>query len=126
MKKEKIIIIGPAFPLRGGIADSNHSLALALKDQGHDVKMLSFSLQYPSILFPGKSQYDSKGVKPELEINTLINSINPINWIKTAWWLRSQEVDLIITRFWLPFMAASLENKSIENQFKVNLYRKPV
>ena len=108
MIKKKIIIIGPAFPLRGGIADSNHSLALALKEQGHDVKMLSFSLQYPSVLFPGKSQYDTEGVKPELEISTLINSINPISWIKTAWWLRRQKVDLIITRFWLPFMAVSL------------------
>jgi len=105
---KKIIIIGPAFPLRGGIADSNHSLALALKEQGHDVKMLSFSLQYPSILFPGKSQYDTGGAKPDLEIYTIINSVNPISWLKTAWWLRSQQVNLIITRFWLPFMAASL------------------
>jgi D-inositol-3-phosphate glycosyltransferase len=106
--KKKIIIIGPAFPLRGGIADSNHSLALALKEQGHDVRMLSFSLQYPSILFPGKSQFDAGGSKPDLEIYTFINSVNPLSWIKTAWWLRSQKVDLIITRFWLPFMAASL------------------
>ena len=100
--------MGPAFPLRGGIADSNHSLALALKEQGHKVIMLSFSLQYPSILFPGKSQFDNHGTKPELEIHTLINSVNPFSWLKTAWWLKSQKADLIITRFWLPFMAASL------------------
>lgn len=108
MSKKKIIIIGPAFPLRGGIADSNHSLALALKKQGHKVKMLSFSLQYPSLLFPGKSQFDFQGVQPKLDIVTRINSINPISWVKTALWLRNQEPDLVITRYWLPFMGAAL------------------
>lgn len=108
MEKKKIILIGPAFPLRGGIADSNHSLALALQQLGHNVIMLSFSLQYPSFLFPGKSQFDFDGIKPSLEIYTAINSINPLSWIKTALWLRKQKPDLIITRFWLPFMGAAL------------------
>lgn len=108
MKKEKIIIIGPAFPLRGGIADSNHSLALALQNLGYEVKMLSFSMQYPSILFPGKTQFDLKGNKPDLDIYTFINSINPISWIKTAYWLKDQKPDLVITRYWLPFMGMAL------------------
>jgi len=108
LKKKKIIVIGPAFPLRGGIADSNHSLALALKELGHQVIMLSFSLQYPSFLFPGKTQYDLSGVKPQVEIQTSINSINPLSWIKTAIWLTKQNPDLVITRFWLPFMGAAL------------------
>ena len=108
MEKKKIIVIGPAFPLRGGIADSNHSLALALKELGHHVVMLSFSLQYPSFLFPGKTQFDINGAKPPVEIHSTINSINPFSWIKTALWLRNQKPDLIITRFWLPFMGAAL------------------
>jgi len=108
LEKKKIILIGPALPLRGGIADSNHSLALALQQLGHQVTMLSFSLQYPSFLFPGKSQFDFNVVKPSVEIHTAINSINPLSWIKTAWWIRKQKPDILITRFWLPFMGAAL------------------
>tara|TARA_B110000977_G_C11061569_1_gene486183 strand:- start:1236 stop:2360 length:1125 start_codon:yes stop_codon:yes gene_type:complete len=106
--KKKIILIGPAFPLRGGIADSNHSLALALKKLGHEVSILSFSLQYPSFLFPGKSQFNFQGPKPDLKIHPLINSINPLSWIKAALWLKSHKPDLVISRFWLPFIGPSL------------------
>ena len=84
MKNKKIILIGPAYPLRGGIADSNHSLALALRKLGHQVVVLSFSLQYPRILFPGKSQFDFNCTPPDLKIVTRINSVNPISWLKTA------------------------------------------
>ena len=108
MKKKKIILVGPAFPLRGGISDSNHSLAIALSSLGHEVKILSFSFQYPSFLFPGRSQFDVKGKNHKLDISSLINSINPFSWIKNALWLRQQNPDLIITRFWLPFMAPCL------------------
>jgi len=108
LEKKKVILIGPAFPLRGGIADSNHSLALALQKLGHEVCVLSFSLQYPSFLFPGTSQFDLKGIKPNLDIHTTINSVNPISWIKAALWLRKQKPNLVITRFWLPFMGAAL------------------
>ena len=79
MITKKVIIIGPSFPLRGGIADSNHSLGLALQELGCEVKMLSFSLQYPSLLFPGKTQFDTNGNKPKLFIYSKINSINPLS-----------------------------------------------
>ena len=108
MIKKKVIIIGPSFPLRGGIADSNHSLGLALQKLGCEVKMLSFSLQYPSLLFPGKTQFDTNGSKPNLSIFSKINSINPLSWIKVVFWLKQQQPDLIITRFWIPFMGIAL------------------
>ena len=108
MKNKKIILIGPAYPLRGGIADSNHSLALALRKLGHQVVVLSFSLQYPRILFPGKSQFDYNCTPPDLKIVPRINSVNPISWLKTALWVKNQNPDLVITRFWLPFMGAAL------------------
>ena len=91
MIKKKVIIIGPSFPLRGGIADSNHSLGLALQKLGCEVKMLSFSLQYPSLLFPGKTQFYNNGSKPNLTIFSKINSINPLSWIKVAFWLKKQQ-----------------------------------
>lgn len=108
MNKKKIIIIGPAYPLRGGIADSNHSLALALQKQGHEVQLLSFSLQYPSMLFPGKTQFDLNAEAPSINIRTAINSINPISWVKNALWLKRQRPDIVITRYWIPFIGASL------------------
>ena len=70
--------------------------------------MLSFSLQYPSLLFPGKTQFDTNGSKPNLFIFSKIISINPLTRIKTAFWLKKQQSDLIITRFWIPFMGISL------------------
>lgn len=108
MKRKKIIIIGPAYPLRGGIADSNHALAMALQKLGHEVHILSFSLQYPNFLFPGKTQYELNGVSPDIPIHSRINSIHPYSWYKAAIWLRNQNPDLIITRFWIPFMGMAL------------------
>ncbi|MGB0851534.1 MAG: glycosyl transferase family 1, partial [Bacteroidia bacterium] len=64
---KRIVIVGPAYPLRGGLATYNQLLAAKLKEQGHEVRILTFSLQYPSILFPGKTQYSDspapKGIK---------------------------------------------------------------
>ena len=108
MIKKKVIIIGPSYPLRGGISDSNHSLGLALQKLGCEVKILSFSLQYPSLLFPGKTQFDINGIKPKLSIFSKINSINPLSWVKVVFWLKQQQPDLIITRFWIPFMGIAL------------------
>ena len=53
MSKKKVIIIGPAFPFRGGIANFNNALAKAYHDRGDEVVLYSFTLQYPSFLFPG-------------------------------------------------------------------------
>lgn len=105
----KIVIIGPAHPLRGGIADFNHALGKELQQQNHVVSIISFSLQYPSILFPGKTQYTNSAPPNNLQIHSKINSIYPLNWLKTAKWI-AQEIkpDLIIARFWIPFLAPAL------------------
>jgi glycosyltransferase involved in cell wall biosynthesis len=104
----KIVIIGPAWPLRGGIANFNEALGLDLQDKGHSVKIISFSLQYPSLLFPGKSQTDSTSGKPNLDIEALINSIQPFTWFSAAKRIRDYAPDLVIIRYWLPFMAPAL------------------
>jgi len=105
---KRIVLLSPAHPLRGGIASSTERLARELQQQGHAVKIYSYSLQYPSLLFPGKTQY-AEGPPPHgLEIIPAINSINPINWWKTGRRLRREAPDLIIARFWLPFMGPAL------------------
>ncbi len=108
MKKSKVIIIGPAFPFRGGIANFNNALAQTYHNQGYDVQVYSFSLQYPSFLFPGTTQYEKGKPPKDLRIKTVINSINPLNWIRTAFNIRKEKPDYIIIRYWLPFMAPCL------------------
>lgn len=104
----KIIIIGPAFPLRGGIAAFNERLCQELIQLDHSCEIISYSLQYPSILFPGKTQKDENSDKIDLPIKPLINSVNPLSWWKTAKYINQQSPDLVIFRFWIPFMGPAL------------------
>lgn len=106
---KKIIIVGPAFPLRGGIADFNEALCRALLKEDIEAEIVSFTLQYPSFLFPGKTQYDTHGGSPaDLIISTKINSINPFNWLSVARYIKRQKPDGVIFRFWIPFMGPCL------------------
>ncbi len=102
--KKKIVIIGPAYPLRGGLATFDERLAKAFQDQGNEVYIYTFSLQYPSFLFPGKTQFSSDPPPKKLNIRVCINSINPFNWIKTGRRLKRLLPDIVVVRFWLPFM----------------------
>lgn len=105
--QNSIILVGPAHPLRGGIADFNESFALSLIEAGIPTKIVGFYLQYPNILFPGKSQ-ETSSPKPDIEIDNLISSINPISWYKTAKHIASQKPQLVVVRFWIPFMGPAL------------------
>ena len=105
----RIVILGSAHPLRGGgIASFNERLAYALQEQGHQVDIYSFALQYPDFLFPGKSQYTDEPAPPGLNILTKVNSINPLNWIKVGKELQKADYDLLIVRYWMPFFGLCL------------------
>jgi glycosyltransferase involved in cell wall biosynthesis len=102
---KKIIILGPAYPLRGGgMSTFNERLAKAFIQAGHTVSIYTFSLQYPSFLFPGSSQYSTESPPEGLDIKVIINSINPLNWLKVGNRLRKEKPDIIVVRYWLPFM----------------------
>ena len=104
-----VIIVGPAHPLRGGgMATFNERMAQAFQAEGDDVEIVTFSLQYPSFLFPGKSQYTNEPAPPGLTIKVLINSINPLSWFKAGNYIRRKKPDLVIFRYWLPFMGPAL------------------
>ncbi|MCH1473874.1 MAG: glycosyltransferase, partial [Bacteroidia bacterium] len=105
---KQITIIGPAYPLRGGLSSYNELLALKLQNQGHQVKIITFSLQYPNFLFPGKTQLSNSLPPDNLDIEVSLNSINPINWILLGRKIKNEKPDLVIFRFWMPFMGPSL------------------
>jgi D-inositol-3-phosphate glycosyltransferase len=106
---KKIFIIGPAYPLRGGPAQFNENLCRELNQQGHNAQIISYALQYPNFLFPGSSQYEANAIAPkDLRIHTLINSINPFNWIKVARFIKKEKPDFILFRYWLPFFGPCL------------------
>ena len=104
----KVIILGSAHPLRGGLASYNERLAREFVRQGHSVQIYTFSLQYPSFLFPGTSQYSDQPAPDDLYIHVKVNSVNPFNWISVGKEITKLNADLLIVKFWLPFMGPCL------------------
>lgn len=104
----KIVILGSVHPLRGGLAAYNERLAREFIRQGHSVQIYTFSLQYPSFLFPGTSQYSDSPAPDDLYIHVRVNSINPLNWISVGREIAKLNADLLLVKFWLPFMAPCL------------------
>lgn len=103
-----IVIIGPASPLRGGIAAFNERLASEFISLGYNITIYTFSLQYPGFLFPGKTQYSDDPPPKDLDIRIRINSINPLNWLRVGKEIRNLNPDVVVVRYWLPFMAPCL------------------
>lgn len=109
MGKRKVIIIGTAYPFRGGgMSTYNERLARAYQQRGDDVTIFTFSLQYPGFLFPGKTQYSTDPPPEGLDIKVVINSVNPFNWFSVGYKIKRLKADLIIIRYWMPFMAPCL------------------
>ena len=104
----KIAILGTAWPYRGGLAVYNERLAREFAVEGDDVTVYTFSLQYPSFLFPGKTQFSTEPAPKDLRIVRTLNSVNPFSWIKTGRAIKRMEPDILIIKFWLPFMGPSL------------------
>ncbi|KAF0195669.1 MAG: group 1 glycosyl transferase [Bacteroidetes bacterium] len=108
-QKKKVVIIGSAYPLRGGgISTFNERLANAYLERGDEVIIFTFSLQYPNFLFPGTTQYSAELPPENIDIRVRINSINPFTWVKTAIEIRHFNPDIAVVRFWIPFMAPCL------------------
>jgi glycosyltransferase involved in cell wall biosynthesis len=105
---KKIVIIGPGHPLRGGLATFNQRLCKQFIDEGHECSIYSFSLQYPSFLFPGTTQYSTEPAPTDMDIYSVINSVHPLNWWQVGNVLNRMRPDIIVVRYWLPFMGPAL------------------
>lgn len=104
----KLTILSTSFPYRGGIAVFTERLARAFQQAGDLVKISTFSLQYPNLLFPGKSQYSSSESPNDLDIIREVNSINPFNWLRIGLKIRKQKPDALILKYWIPFLGPCL------------------
>ncbi|MEP7267034.1 MAG: glycosyltransferase [Saprospiraceae bacterium] len=101
---KRILIIGAAYPYRGGLAAFNERLAFELIQMGHEVQLITFTVQYPRILFPGKSQF-SDDPAPDLNITRWMHAFNPFNWFLVGRKIKAIKPDIIVCKFWLPAMA---------------------
>jgi len=101
----KAIFIGPAYPYRGGIAAFNENLATIFQSNNWECKMITFTQQYPDFLFPGKTQLTTEDAPPNLSIKRGIYSTNPLNWLKISKQIIEEKPDILITQYWMPFMA---------------------
>ncbi len=100
--KKKLIIIGPAYPYRGGNSLFVTFLYEALSEN-YNVQILNYKLLYPNFLFPGKTQYDLSNEVKKIDSLRFVNSINPFNWLKVAKYINRTKPDLIIFDWWHPF-----------------------
>ncbi len=104
----KITFLGPAYPYRGGLAAFNERLARQFSSECKEVDIRTFRVQYPRFLFPGKTQLNN-GPSPEgLRIIREVNSVNPFNWIRIGRKLRRERADILLIRYWIPFLAPCL------------------
>lgn len=101
----KIVVLGPAHPYRGGLASIMETMAREYMRRGHEVTVYTFRVQYPSLLFPGKSQYVDTPAPSDLRIERVVNTMNPLNWIAVGRRLRRERPDMVLMKYWTPFMA---------------------
>ena len=101
----KVLLIGTAYPHRGGIAHFNALLFRTLERRGHQVSMISFTRQYPSLFFPGKTQMDRGEAGIRVPAQPMLDSVNPLSWFRVAAEARRRRPDVIIFKYWMPFFA---------------------
>jgi D-inositol-3-phosphate glycosyltransferase len=103
----RIVILGTAHPYRGGLASYNERLARQLISEGHETEILTFTLQYPDFLFPGKSQFTDAPAPKDITITRVLNSMNPFNWVITGFKIRKKKPDILVIKYWQPAMSPS-------------------
>ena len=101
----KVCIVGPAHPYRGGLASIMEIMARTFAARGNDVEIKTFTVQYPSLLFPGKSQTVCTPPPADLRIERCVNTVDPFNWWRVGRAIRRQRPDFVLMKYWTPFMA---------------------
>lgn len=100
-----IILLGTAHPYRGGLASYNERLVSQLVSEGNYARIFTFTLQYPEIFFPGKTQFTDNPAPEGIEIIRMLSSVNPFSWIRTGRRIKKENPDILLIKYWQPFMA---------------------
>ncbi len=107
--RKRLALLGPAYPYRGGIAHFLEHIGEGLRERGHDVRVFTFTRQYPDVLFPGKTQMapeaSSEGAEGELIPDRVLDTLNPISWSRTASSIAEFGADALVLKYWMPFFA---------------------
>jgi glycosyltransferase involved in cell wall biosynthesis len=112
----KIVLVGPAYPLRGGNALFIAHLYSALT-VSNSVTVISFSRLYPGFLFPGVRQVDVSGVAMRKHpAHHIIDCLNPLTWFRAAKLAASLNPDLLVFTWWNPFFGPIV--KTIASLYK--------
>lgn len=107
MSKKKIALLGPCYPYRGGNALFISHLYEALEKE-FEVELINYKLLYPSLLFPGTTQYDKSDEHySEFTGKRMVNSIGPFSWWRTARYIKKMNPDLVAIDWWQPFFGPS-------------------
>lgn len=99
----RLILVGPSYPYRGGIAHFQETIYRGLAERGHNVLGITFRRQYPELLFPGRTQYEPGTRSDAPGALRMIDSVNPLSWWETARYIRRQRPDAVLYQHWMPF-----------------------
>ncbi|HET6567314.1 MAG TPA: glycosyltransferase [Rhodothermales bacterium] len=105
---KRIVLLGPMYPYRGGIAHFLETMYRGLQNRGHEVSALTFTRQYPERLFPGKTQMETGQAAHPVPATRMLDTLNPLSWRRTARRIAREQPDLLVFMYWMPFFAPSL------------------
>jgi glycosyltransferase involved in cell wall biosynthesis len=100
----RIALVGPTYPIRGGIAHHTTSLAIELARR-HELTFLSFDGGYPRILFPGKTDRDPSLLPRRVPNEPILSGLRPLSWVRAGRRISEARPELIILPWWSPFWA---------------------
>ncbi|MFN3596986.1 MAG: glycosyltransferase [Rubricoccaceae bacterium] len=105
MPPRRLALLGPLPPYRGGIAHFNVGVARGLGARGHRLRLVTFSRQYPRVLFPGATEFEPGPVAPDVAGERLLDSVGPRSWRRVARALAADGTEAVLFPYWLSFFA---------------------
>lgn len=103
-KLERIVLVGPVYPYKGGISHYTGLMYRALIKK-YDVTMVSYQFQYPKLLYKKEQRdYSNDSFKIE-DTNYWLHTANPFNWIGTAKKIKALKPELVMLQWWHPYFA---------------------
>ncbi len=94
----RVAVVGPTHPLKGGVAAHTTTLAHRLADEGHDVRLVSWTHLYPSRLYPGQQAVPggAPDVPPFPGTRRSLSWARPASWVRVGRGLRDMDVLVVV------------------------------